>query len=169
MAPHEPPAIALAPGAGPRHLAFHPGGRFVYVINELLNTITAFGYDARTGSADEIQTIGTLPEGFTGQNTTAEIAVHPSGRFLYGSNRGHDSLVVYVIDPDNGRLDLAGHVHTQGRAPRNFAIDPSGHWILAANQNSDNVVVLSVDSTTGMPHATGRSVEVPAPVCILFR
>jgi 6-phosphogluconolactonase len=167
--PHDPPAARLAPGAGPRHFAFHPTGRFAYVINELLNTVTAFTYSPTEGVLREIHTITTLPEGFTDPSSTAELVVHPSGRFLYGSNRGHHSIAIYAIDPANGRLTLAGHEPTQGRTPRNFAIDPTGNWILAANQDSNNVVVFRVDLQTGLLQATNHSIEIPTPVCVLFR
>jgi 6-phosphogluconolactonase len=169
LQPHESPATRLAPGAGPRHFAFHPGGRFAYVINELLNTITAFAYAPTSGLLQEIQTLTTLPEHFEGQNSTAEIVVHPSGRFLYGSNRGHDSLAMYAIDPSTGRLVLLGHEPTQGRTPRNFAIDPTGTWLLAANQGSGNVVVFRVNRETGKLQSVGHAVAVPTPVCVLFR
>ena len=169
LKPNDPAAAVLAPGAGPRHFVFHPGGRFAYVINELLNTVTGFEYDPRSGALGEIQTITTLPEGFGGENSTAEIAVHPTGRFLYGSNRGHDSLVTYSIDASTGKLSLVGHTATRGRTPRNFAVDPSGGWILVANQDSNNVVVFRVDPRTGLPEASEHSVDVPAPVCVLFR
>jgi 6-phosphogluconolactonase len=169
LEPNDPAAAVLAPGAGPRHLVFHPGGRFAYVINELLNTVTGFEFDPQTGALREIQTIGTLPEGFRGGNSTAEIAVHPTGRFLYGSNRGHDSLVTYLIDASTGKLGLVGHRATRGRTPRNFAVDPSGGWMLVANQDSNNVAVFRVDPRTGLPEASEHSVDVPAPVCVLFR
>ena len=166
---NEPPAADLTPGAGPRHLVFHPEGRFVYVINELLNTITGFAYDPQAGALRDIQTIATLPEDYDGENSTAEIVVHPSGRFLYGSNRGHNSLAIYAIDPTTGTLKLLGHENTRGRTPRNFAIDPSGRWILVANQDSHNVVTFRVDSETGLLRAMDHSVAVQAPVCVLFR
>jgi 6-phosphogluconolactonase len=169
LQPNEPPAARLAPGAGPRHFAFHPGGKFAYVINELLNTITVFSYDPAAGSLRELQTISTIPAGFEGQNTTAEIVVHPSGRFLYGSNRGHDSLAIYAIDPEKGRLTPLGHEPTRGRTPRNFAVDPTGAWLLVANQGSGNVVGFRVNTETGKLEATGQEQEVPTPVCVLFR
>jgi 6-phosphogluconolactonase len=169
LEPNDPAAAVLAPGAGPRHFAFHPNGRFAYVINELLNTVTAFAYDPQSGSLRDLQTITTLPEGFRGGNSTAEIAVHPTGRFLYGSNRGHDSLVTYSIDAATGKLSLVGHRATGGRTPRNFAIDPSGGWVLAANQDSDRVVVFRLDPGTGLPEPSEHSVEVATPVCVLFR
>ncbi len=169
LQPHDPPAAGLAPGAGPRHMAFHPGGRYAYVINELLSTITAFGYDPQSGSLHEIQTVGTLPEDFAGLNSTAEIEVHPSGRFLYASNRGHDSLAMYAVDPATGRLALLGHEPTQGRTPRHFALDPTGQWLLAANQESASVVVFRLDTQSGKLRPTGQVLEVPSPVCVLFR
>lgn len=167
--PNDPAFAALAPGSGPRHLAFHPGGRFVYVISELLSTVTAFDYDPRTGALSEIQTIGTLPKQFAGGNTTAEICVHPSGKFLYGSNRGHDSIVTFRIDSETGKLTLVGHTPSGGRSPRNIALDPSGRYLLAAHQNSDNVVAFRIDQETGMPKATGSELKVGSPVCVVFQ
>jgi len=168
LAPNDPPWAAVAPGAGPRHLAFHPSSRFAYVINELDSTVTAFGYDARRGALEPLETVPTLPKAFTGKSTTAEIVVHPSGRFLYGSNRGHDSLVIFAVDARTGKLRYVGHEPTQGKAPRNFAIDPTGRYLLAANQNTDNVVVFRIDANTGKLHATGHSLEVPVPVCVVM-
>ncbi|MCX8156904.1 MAG: lactonase family protein [Verrucomicrobiae bacterium] len=167
LAPAEPPHVATAPGAGPRHLAFHPNGRWVYVINELNNTVVQYAYQADKGSLTPLSTIPTLPEGFTGQNTTAEIAVHPNGRFVYGSNRGHDSIVVYAVDANTGRLTLVQHHPSGGKTPRHFALDPSGRWLLSGNQTSGNLVVLAVDNATGRLSETGHSVEVPA-VCVQF-
>ena len=168
LEPRDPPAAELSPGAGPRHFVFHPGGRLAYVINELANTITAFAYDPAKGNLREIQTITTLPGDFADPNSTAEIAVHPSGRFLYGSNRGHNSLAMYAINPDTGQLNPLGHALTQGRTPRNFAIDPTGNWILVANQDSASVVVFRVDLRTGRLNSTDISIDVPTPVCVLF-
>jgi 6-phosphogluconolactonase len=168
LQPHDPPAASVAPGAGPRHFAFAPNGRFAYVINELLSTVTAFRYEPDRGILHELQTISTLPEEFTGNSTTAEIEVHPSGRFLYGSNRGHDSIVLYRIDGQTGRLTLVGHEPTRGRTPRNFSIDPTGRWLLAANQTSDNVHVFRIQPETGRLESTGQSVEVGAPVCVVY-
>ncbi len=167
--PNTPAFAALAPGSGPRHLAFHPSGRFVYVINELLSTVTAFDYDAKAGTLTEIQTIGALPEGFDGKNTTAEVRVHPSGKFLYGSNRGHDSIVTFRIDPATGKLTLVGHTPSGGNSPRNFTLDPAGRYLLAAHQNSDNVVAFRIDQETGMPKATGSELKVGSPVCVVFQ
>lgn len=166
LAANDPPWATVAPGAGPRHFAFLPGGKFAYVINEMQSTVTAFGYDAARGALREIQTLSTLPEDFAGNNTTAEIQVHPSGRFLYGSNRGHDSIAVFSIDADTGRLRFVEHESTQGSTPRNFGIDPSGRFLLAANQASDSVVVFRIDGSTGALTPTGQSIEVPSPVCV---
>jgi len=168
LAPHDPPFASVAPGAGPRHLAFHPGGRFAYVINELACTVTAFAWDAERGTLSEVQTVPTLPADFTGASTCAEVQVHPGGRFLYGSNRGHDSLAVFAIDPETGRLTPRGHQPTLGRTPRNFRIDPTGAWLLAANQNSDSVVVFRIDPATGRLEPTGATAAVPSPVCVTF-
>jgi 6-phosphogluconolactonase len=132
--------VNLKPGAGPRHFKFHPTGKWGYVINEINSTITVFTYLTKLGTLTEIQTVSTLPADFSGKNSCAEIAIAPSGKFVYGSNRGHDSIVVFSIDQRTGQLNLVQHVSTQGKTPRNFAIDPAGEFLLAANQNSDNVV-----------------------------
>ena len=154
-----------APGSGPRHLAYSPDGSIVYVINELSNTIT--GYAFADGGLTERQTIPTLPEGFSGENTTAQIAVTPDGLHLYGSNRGHDSIAIYSIGED-GQLTLVGHQATGGENPRNFALDPTGAWLLAANQTTGNVIVFRRDPDTGLLTRTGDPVEIPSPVAILF-
>lgn len=165
---HEPAFASVATGAGPRHLAFHPDGRAVYVINEMALTMTAFSYDAKRGSLTEMQTISTLPGDRTAKGSCAEVEVHPSGKFLYGSNRGHDSIVVFAIDPRTHKLTLVEHQPTRGKTPRHFAVDPTGKWLLAENQNSDSVVVFGIDSATGRLTPTGQSIEVGAPVCIVF-
>jgi 6-phosphogluconolactonase len=162
---HEPPSAALAPGAGPRHLAFHPSGRFAYVINELDSTVTGFRYDPAAGTLREIQTITTLPEAYAGENYPAEVLVHPSGKFLYGSNRGHDSTAIYTIDEKTGELAATGHQATGGKSPRNFAIDPSGAWMIAGNQSSDNVALFAIDRERGALAPTGQVFEVPAAIC----
>ena len=168
LAPHDPPAAAVAPGAGPRHFAFHPTGRFAYVINELASTVTAFAYDAERGALSQVQTVSTLPSGFDGSNSTAEVQVHPSGRFLYGSNRGHNSIAIFAIEPRTGRLTAVGHEPTQGDWPRNFGIDPTGTYLVVANRRSNNLVVLRIDPKTGQLKPTGIAAEVPAPVCVKF-
>jgi len=163
------PAFAVVkPGAGPRHLAFHPFGRFAYVINELDSTVTAFEHDAVRGALKELQTLTTLPDNFQGQNTTAEVELHPTGRFLYGSNRGHDSIVVYAVNKRTGKLTWVEHQSTQGKTPRNFATDPTGQCLLAANQGTDNLVVFRIDAQTGRLTPTGQSLEIGAPVCVKF-
>jgi 6-phosphogluconolactonase len=153
-------------GAGPRHFDFHPNGKYAYVINELDSTFTAFAYDNERGRLREIETVPTLPENFTGTNTCADVHVAPSGKFLYGSNRGHDSIVVFAINEDTGRLTYVAHEPTQGKTPRNFAIDPTGDFLLAANQNSDTVVAFRIDQTTGKLSPTGNIAHVPMPVCL---
>lgn len=166
--PNDPPYAKLHPGAGPRHMAFHPSGRYAYVINELDSTMTAFSYDAARGALTEIQTITTLPEGFEDTNYPADVHVSQDGRFLYGSNRGHDSIVTFAVDASSGKLSPVGHTSTQGEYPRNFNIDPSGRWMYAANQNTDNIVAYRIDPESGMPEPTGDQIEVPTPVCIQF-
>ena len=158
----------LEPGAGPRHMAFHPMGRFAFVINELNGTLTAFAFEPTTGVLTEVQTVSTLPEGYDGPRSCADLHVSASGRFLYGSNRGHDSLVIFAIDQVTGQLELVGHESTQGKTPRNFALDPTGGYLLAANQDSSTIVTFRVDARTGKLTPTGQVTEVPAPVCIKF-
>ena len=166
LRPNDPPFASVAPGAGPRHFAFHPAGQFAYLINELASTVTAFSYNADRGQLDTIQTASTLPEGFDGDNSTAEVQVHPSGKFLYGSNRGHDSIAVFRIDPNSGRLSYVANRSTQGKTPRNFGIDPTGRYLLAANQATGTVVVFRIDPGTGDLSPTGNVVNVPMPVCV---
>ena len=165
---NDPPAARVAPGSGPRHFAFHPNGKRAYVINEMLCTVTAFNYDASKGALTEIQTISTLPDGVKPGYSTAEILVHPSGKFVYGSNRGHHSIAMFAVDADSGRLSFLGTESTQGKTPRNFGIDPSGQFLLAANQDSNNIVVFRIDQKTGRLTPTGHSIEVPTPVCVRF-
>jgi 6-phosphogluconolactonase len=165
---NDPKSVALEPGSGPRHLAWHPSGRYLYAINELRSTITALRYDAGPGAAVPFQTITTLPDGFSGKNKAAEIVVSPDGRFLYGSNRGDDSIAIFKIESASGALVPAGHVPTGGRTPRHFAIDPSGRWLLAANQDSDSIVVFRLDPGTGKLERVGRALAISKPVCVLF-
>src|SRR6266853_6098600 len=166
-APLNPRSATLNPGAGPRHAAFAPDGKFMYVLGELQSTVTVFANDAE-GAYRTVQQISTLPKGFAGRNDAAEIAVHPNGKFLYASNRGHESIAIFAIDARNGTLALVAHVLTGGKEPRNFAIDPSGQYLLAENQLSNNVVVFRIDPTTGGLSPTGVKVEVPSPVDITF-
>src|SRR3984893_5837513 len=168
LIPNHPPFAKLAAGARPRHLAFHPNGKFAYVLGEVNSTVTAFAYDAQKGSFSTLQTLSTLPKDFKGRNDTAEIVVHPSGKFLYASNRGHDSIAEFTIDPARGPLTLAGDFSTQGKEPRNFALDPTGKFLLAANQESNDIVVFRIDQSTGALIRTGQVAQVPTPVDIVF-
>jgi 6-phosphogluconolactonase len=167
LSPNEPPSTSVKAGSGPRHFAFHPNGRNAYVINELASTVTAFQYDAAQGVLKETQTLSTLPKDFTGTSHTAEVQVHPSGKFLYGSNRGHDSIAVFTIEA-NGTLRYVENTPTGGSTPRNFGISPDGKFLLAANQKSDNVVVFRIDPKSGRLTSTGNTLEVPSPVCVRF-
>lgn len=157
----------LDPGAGPRHLAFHPSGRFVYVINELSSTVSAFGYDAAKGQLTPLQTVSALPDGFKGTSYTAEVEASPDGRFLYGSNRGHDSLAIFAIEPGSGRLTPAGHVPIGGPWPRHFKIDASGRVLIAAHQRGGTVGFFRLDPKTGQPSPLGTTVAVDKPACVL--
>lgn len=159
------PRLATAAGAGPRHLAFSPDGARAYLINELDDTLTALTLDAATGRLTPTQTISTLPAGFTGANTTAEVWVHPSGRYVFGSNRGHDSIVTYAVAP-TGTLALVGHTSTRGATPRDFTLDPAGDFLFAANQGSSTVVTFAFDAATGALSAVGEPVSVPSPAFV---
>ena len=162
------PYVQVASGSGARHFDFHPDGRFLYVINELTNSITAFTYDAAAGTAIWIQTVSTLPADFAGTSHTAEIAVHQSGRWLYGTNRGHDSVVIFTIDPETGTLAEPRWVLSQGRVPRGFGIDPSGTLLLVGNSRSDTVVPFSIDQSSGALTPTGAVSQTPVPVTFAF-
>jgi 6-phosphogluconolactonase len=168
LTPNEVPWAAVKPGAGPRHLAFHPNRRYAYVINELDSTISVFAYDGKRGSLGAVQTLSTLPGDFSGASFCAEVQVAPSGKFLYGSNRGHDSIVVMAIDEQTGKLRPIQHEPTGGKTPRHFTIDPSGAYLLAANQNSDTIHSFRLDASEGKLTPTGYQVEVPSPVCLLL-
>lgn len=163
------PSATLAAGSGPRHMAFHPNGRWAYLINEIGNTMTAFSYEAESGHLVAAQTISTLPAGWQGRSSCADVHVHSSGRFLYGSNRGHDSIVCYAIDETSGELTLIGHVPSGGSEPRNFLLDPQGRFVWVANQKSDNVVTYAIDQATGLLAVTGHVLETPTPVCLVLR
>jgi 6-phosphogluconolactonase len=162
----EPAFAQVKPGAGPRHTAFHPNGRWAFVINEMGSSITVFSYNAVSGALDEVQTISTLPEGFPGQSTCAEVVVHPSGKFVYGSNRGDDSIAAFACDPESGRLTFIERVATGGKTPRQFEIDPTGRYLLAANQNSNTVVVFRIDAASGRLQPTGSQVQSDNPQCV---
>ena len=161
-----PPSYSSKPGAGPRHLAFHPRGRFVYVLNELNSTVSALALDPARGMLRELQTLSTLPEGFAGVNSGADIHLTPDGKFLYTSNRGHDSLACFALDARTGTLRPVGHTPTEGKTPRNFVIDPTGRYLLVANQKSDTIVAFRLDPRTGALSPTGQTASVPSPVCL---
>lgn len=158
----------VKPGAGPRHLAFHPNGKFAYVLSEMDSSVTVFSYQAKNGAFTSSQTISALPKDYAGPKEAAEIAVHPSGNFLYTSNRGHDSIAIFAIDAKKGTLTPLGQVLTGGKTPRHFAIDPTGAYLLAENQESNNIVVFHIDPVTGSLTPTGQTVDAPSPVCITF-
>ena len=168
LTPHDPPFAPLKPGAGPRHMVFRPDGRFAYVANELNSTITVFRYDAGTGVLHDVQSVSTLPERFSGANTVAEIDVHPTGKWVYASNRGHNSVVLFNVDADHGTLT---YVEAQGAAvakPRHFGIEPSAQHLAIANQDADTVVVTRIDARTGRLTPSGAPVQAPTPVCVKF-
>jgi 6-phosphogluconolactonase len=162
------PMHAVAPGAGPRQLVFSPGGRHAYLINELNSTMTAYAYESGTGRLSELQTLPTLPDGFAGHSTCAEVQISPDGRFLYGSNRGHNSIAVFRIDPVTGRMAIVGHVPSGGRIPRNFVVGDGGRVLVSANQDTNDLFVFRIDSTTGLPVRTGSAIDVGTPVCVKF-
>lgn len=168
LVPNDPPAVVLKAGSGPRHVAFHPNGRYAYVINEMGNTLVAFAWQADKGILTEVQSVSTLPEDFKGNSTTAEVEVHPSGKFVYGSNRGHDSIVVFAVDPATGKMTYVEHQSTQGKMPRHFTVTPNGKYLIAENQNSDTVLVFSIDPQTGRLTPTGQTLSVGGPVCVKF-
>ncbi len=166
LTPHRPPSAALPSGSGPRHFAFHPNRRWVFTINELAATITTFSWDQKSGRLTALGIVPTRPASVT-TGSTAEIAVHPNGRFVYGSNRGHDSIAVFTIGVD-GALTLVEYESTRGQTPRSFALDPTGHWLIAANQRSGSLAVFSIDQTTGALSPLGPLASVGSPVSILF-
>ncbi len=166
--PNDPAAAPLEPGSGPRHVAWHPAGQYLYVINELRSTLTSFRYDAARGTLETLQTVTTLPAGGSPETIAAEVAISPDGRFLYGSNRGHDSLAVFAIDPASGALAPLGHVSSGGRTPRHLAIDASGRWLLVANQDSDAITLFGIDGASGFPCPAATGPTIPKPVCVVF-
>ena len=167
LEPHAAPWIKMKPGAGPRHLAFHPGGRFAYLVNELDSTVAALSYDA-AGAFGHLQTVATIPDGVDVASTCADIQMSPSGTFVYTSNRGHDSIVVHRIDPRAGTLGYVSHASTLGRTPRSFGIEPGGRFLVAANQDSDTIVSFRIDPDSGELTPTGHVARVPTPVCVKF-
>ena len=168
LTPNDPPFAKVAAGAGPRHFVLHPNGKFAYVVAEMGHTVTVFSNDAANGKLQPVQTVPTLPKDFTGRNDDAEIQIHPSGKFLYASNRGEDTIVVYAIDAAKGTLTQVGSVPTGGKEPRSFELDPTGTLLFAENQKSDNVVVFKIDQKTGKLTSTGKTMDVASPVCLKF-
>jgi len=168
LTPHDPPFARARRGAGPRHMVFHPDGRFAYVVNELNSTVTAFRYYANAGVLHDVHTVSTLPEHFEGANTGAEIDVHPSGKFLYVSNRGHNSVVLFDVDADQGTLAYVEEQGTGGFKPRHFGIDPSATYLAVGNQDSDTILVARIDAGNGRLKPSGVFAHAPSPVCMQF-
>jgi 6-phosphogluconolactonase len=168
LSPNAPPFAKADPGAGPRHFALHPNGKFAYVINEMGSTVSVFAFDETAGVLTPRQTISTLPKGFAAHNDDAEIEVHPSGKFLYASNRGHDSVAVFAIDANHGTLKLIQDVPTKGQNPRHFEIAPGGKLLFVANEKSDNIVIFRIDPQTGRLIPIGKVLDVAQPVCVKF-
>ena len=166
LTPNDPPSVKLAAGAGPRHVAFSPNGKFAYVVSELNSTVTAFSFDGANGAFSEFQILSTLPAQTSGRNDTAEISVDPTGKWLFASNRGRDSIAVFSINPSNGALTAAGDFSTGGKEPRHFAIDPTGRFLLAENQNSNSIAVFRIDAATGSLTKVSEADDVPSPVCL---
>jgi len=168
IAAHKPAFVGLEPGAGPRHLAVHPSGRYVYVLTELSSHVAMFAWNPTAGTLVQRQSVATVPVGTPPSNSTAEIVVHPNGRFVYASNRGHDSIAVFSVNARDGRLTRLANTPTGGNVPRNFAVDPSGRWILAANQRSNSIATFAIDATKGTLTPSGATLAVPRPVCVAF-
>lgn len=168
LAPAARPFVRLTPGSGPRHLAFHPSGNVLYVINELASSVTALSWDAATGALQPLQTVSTLPTAWQGESHCSDVHVSPDGRFLYGANRGHDSIAIFAIEAESGRLDPVGHHPSMGATPRQFSLDPSGRFLLVANQDADCVAVLGRDPATGRLSDTGYRGTIGTPMCIKF-
>jgi 6-phosphogluconolactonase len=165
---NEPAFVSTKPGSGPRHIALSPDGHQAYVVSEMASTITHFTSDAKTGGLTEQETVSLLPDDYKGNSTAAEVLIHPSGKFVYGSNRGHDSIAVFAIDPATGKLSFVQREPTKGRGPRGVAIDPTGKFLLAGNQNSSSIAVFTIDAATGKLAATDNMLQAPSPVSIVF-
>jgi 6-phosphogluconolactonase len=168
LTPNDPPLAKLTPGSGPRHVAFSPNGKFVYVVSELNSTITAFSYNAAKGALHEFQIASTIPSTYVGRNDTAEIAVDPTGRWLFASNRGRDSISVFSISPADGSIQPVSETPTGGQEPRHFTLDPTGHFLLAENQHSDSIIVFRIDPSTGALAQVSQLTDIPSPVCLTF-
>lgn len=168
LLPRENGQVKVAPGGGPRHMDFHPNSRYAFLVNELGNTIEAYRYNVETGALKLINAVSTLPAEFEGENIAADIHVHPNGKFLYASNRGHDSIIICSIDEDSGALEVLGYQSTMGKHPRNFSIDPTGTYLLVANRDTNDIVTFAIDRKTGLLSPNGQVIKVPRPVCISF-
>jgi 6-phosphogluconolactonase len=168
LTPNDPPYATVAPGSGPRHIAFDPRDRYVYAINQTANSIVGFGWDSNRGILTQFETVSTLPKGFKGENTGSEILMHPSGKFLYATNRGNNSVAVFSVQADTGRLTPVQYISTQGKTPRNADFDPTGKWLLVTNKDSNNAVVFRIDQSTGQLTQNGDPISVPAPFCERF-
>ena len=160
--------VKTKPGSGPRHFAFHPNNKLAFSIQELDSTITSYQYEAEFGFLTSVQTVSSLPVGYSAANSCADIHVHPNGKFVYGSNRGHDTIVIYAVNEETGEMTPVQHESTRGETPRNFAIDPTGEFLLAENQKSNTIHVFRIDGETGLLTHTGNELEIPSPVCIQF-
>lgn len=168
MTPNEPAFTKVKAGSGPRHFSFHPSGKYAYVINEMACTVTAFNWNAAKGTLTEIDTITTLPGPVEKGFSTAEVVAHPNGKFVYGSNRGHNTIAVFQVDAATGKLKTVEHKSTQGAVPRNFSIDPTGQFLIAANQNTDTIVLFRINQTSGALEQVGAPVKAPVPVCVRY-
>jgi|HubBroStandDraft_6_1064221.scaffolds.fasta_scaffold04791_7 6-phosphogluconolactonase len=168
LAPNDPAFAKISPGAGPRHFSIAPSGKFVYLVNEMASTVTVFGFSASSGRLQEQQSISTLPADFKGENTTAEIEVNRQGRFLYASNRGDDSIAVFAINPQDGKLTFVERVPTGGKTPRHFTLDPTGKWLFVANQDSNSISIFRVNPDNGRLTPTSHTLQVSTPVCVVF-
>jgi 6-phosphogluconolactonase len=162
------PFVAVKPGSGPRHVRFHPNGKWAYLVCEMGSIINGYNWDADKGTLTQFQTISTLPAGFTGENNAAELEILANGKFLYVSNRGDDSIAIFAIDQTSGMLTPIGHVPSQGKTPRNFAIDPTGQWMICTNQDGNSAVVFRIDGDTGKLTQVGKPIDIPAPCCERF-
>lgn len=170
LTPLTPATVSLPAGSGPRHMVFRPDEKFAYGLNELTSTVTSFAFEKATGQLRVLKTITTLPSDFAASNTGAEIFLHPTGKWLYASNRGHNSIAAFAVDPSSGELTLVQHVGVQGNTPRSFAVDPEGRWLVAANQGSSTLNAFSIDALTGKLTSQGTLIAVPSPAFVgLYR
>jgi len=169
LTPSDPAAMILPPGSGPRHFTFDPAGNFAYLINEMGASVVTYSFDVGSGQLKQLQIVPTLPPDYKGTNTSAEVQIHPSGKFLYASNRlGTDFLTIFSIDPPSGKLSLIGYQPTLGKTPRSFRIDPSGRFLIAANQDSNTIVLFTIDPDTGKLSPIGKPLDVASPTCVKF-